>query len=382
MSPPADSSTTHRPGAKRRFRATAPLASAAAIVGLVASACSAGTTNVALNGAGASTQSPVTTAWQPGYTAYSGAELDYTAVGSGTGREMFLAGDVDFVGTDSYLTEEERAIAQGTCPGPLGAVNVPTYLSSIGLAYNLPSLEGEQLNLSADVIAGIFSGDITNWSDPAIVADNPGVELPDLAIVPVHRFDSSGTTENFTEYLAAAAPNAWTYGEFSNWAENGPAGESAVYSGGAAQVVGAAEGSIGYVDVAQAGGLPVAAIEAGDGFVLPTDESVIEAFEAADAVYPGDALDFAVDFDRTPESATAYPLAMLSYTVVCLQYDDVTTADLVGSYLYYSQTEEAQRVAAEIAGAVPLDEATVNRIYAVSTSIGVPGGRTPKDPIA
>ncbi|MEO1057382.1 MAG: phosphate ABC transporter substrate-binding protein PstS [Actinomycetota bacterium] len=371
MSPSVTPSTANHTGAnRRRFRATARITSAAAMVGLIASACSSGTSDTTLHGAGASTQAPITTSWQAPYETYAGGQFQYDVVGSGTGVEQFLAGDIDFAGTDDYLSEEERRIAESTCPGPFGAVNVPTYLSSIGLIYNLPSLEGEQLNLSADVIAAIFAGDITNWNDPAIARDNPDVELPDLAIVPVHRFDSSGTTENFTEYLSAAAPDAWTYGEFSNWTESGPAGESAVYSGGTAQVVGAAEGSIGYVDVTQAGGLPVAAIEAGDGFVLPTDESVTEAYGLATPAYPNEALDFAVDFDRTPESDTAYPLAMLSYTVVCLQYDDLDTANAVSSYLYFVQTDEAQEIASAVAGAVPLDVETTERIGAVSESIG------------
>ena len=196
-------------------------------------------------------------------------------------------------------------------------------------------MDGEQLDLSADVIAGIYAGDITNWNDPAIANDNPGADLPDLRIVPVHRYDTSGTTENFTEYLSAAAPEVWTYGEYSNWSENGPAGEGAVYSGGTAQVVASAAGA----------------------FVLAT------------TVSSADGQDLAVEFDRVPTSSSAYPLAMLSYTVVCLQYEDVATANLVGSYLYFVQTDEAQQIASATAGAVQLDAKTTDWIHAISESM-------------
>ncbi|MEM8619745.1 MAG: phosphate ABC transporter substrate-binding protein PstS [Actinomycetota bacterium] len=353
-----------------KHRASARIGTVALVAGLIASACASSDGDPMLEGAGASTQTPITTAWMEGFRTETGAELEYVAVGSTTGRELFLAGEVDFAGSDVYLTDEERRMAQTTCAGSLGAVHVPTYLSSIGLVYNLPSLEGEQLNLSADVIAGIYTGDITNWNDPAIASDNPGVDLPDLLIVPVHRYDSSGTTDNFTEYLTVAAPSVWSYGEFSNWSDNGPAGKSAVYSNGTAQVVASAEGSIGYVDVAQASGLPLAAIEAGDGFVAPTDESVTEAFALASTTYSPDTQDLMVEFDRVPDSSSAYPLAMLSYTVVCLQYEDLATANLVGSYLYFVQSDEAQQIASTTAGAVQLNAETTERIQAISESIG------------
>ncbi len=370
---PNDPSTA-RSGARSPGTRAGLAAAAAVAVGLVATACAGTSTTTSgpgVRGAGATTQGPVTTAWQGDFESRTGGSFEYDPVGSGTGIDMFFAGAVDFAGSDYYLSDEEIAVSKSSCAGSLGAVNVPTYLSSVGLVYNLPSLGGEQLNLSADAIAGIFAGDITNWSDPAIAGDNPDLDLPDRKIVPVHRYDSSGTTKNFTEYLDAAAPGAWTYGTFSNWSLDGPAGESAPFSGGAASVVASAEGSIGYVDVAQAGGLPVAAVEAGDGFVLPTDASVSEAFENAAQVYPNTALDFAFDFDRTPESATEYPLAMVSYTVVCLDYEDAKTADLVSSYLDFIQSDDAQHAAARAAGAIPLDPTTVKRVGAVANSIGV-----------
>ncbi len=80
------------------------------------------------------------------------------------------------------------------------------------------------MQLSPATIAGIFANTITSWNDEAIAADNPGVELPDLAINPVHRSDESGTTENFTDYLTQTAADVWTYGEIEVWDGDGPGG--------------------------------------------------------------------------------------------------------------------------------------------------------------
>lgn len=79
------------------------------------------------------------------------------------------------------------------------------------MAYNLPSVDADHLNMSAETIAKIFNGDITKWNDDAIAAENDGIDLPDLDIIPVNRSDESGTTENFTEYLHAAAGDAWPH---------------------------------------------------------------------------------------------------------------------------------------------------------------------------
>ncbi|MGV0802775.1 extracellular solute-binding protein, partial [Mycolicibacterium elephantis] len=102
------------------------------------------------------------------------------------------------------------------------------------------------LVLNADVLARIFQGQITNWNDPAIAAVNGGAALPDAPITPIYRSDSSGTTDNFQKYLAAAAPQSWTRGSGSEF--QGGAGEGAQKSAGVVQAVQATPGSIGYVE--------------------------------------------------------------------------------------------------------------------------------------
>jgi phosphate transport system substrate-binding protein len=168
-----------------------------------------------LSGAGASSQESAMQGWIAGFqTANEEVTVNYDPVGSGGGREQFLAGGTDFAGSDAALDEEELTLAEERC-GEGGIVEVPLYISPIAVAFNLPGVE--TLNLSPDVIAGIFKQEITQWNAPEIAADNADADLPDLPITPVNRADESGTTENFTEYLAAAAPEVWTEEPSGEW---------------------------------------------------------------------------------------------------------------------------------------------------------------------
>ena len=158
-----------------------------------------------LIGAGASSQAAAMQAWQAGFQeANPDATVEYDPVGSGGGRETFLAGGSDFAGSDAYMDDEDYAASIERCAGDQGAINLPHYISPIVVAYNLPDVA--ELNLSPATIAGIFSGAITAWDAEEIAADNPDAELPDTAINPVHRSDESGTTQNFTQYLSTVAP--------------------------------------------------------------------------------------------------------------------------------------------------------------------------------
>src|SRR3954452_22822304 len=168
-----------------------------------------------LNGAGSSAQQAAMQGWTAGFSGVqSGVTVNYDPVGSGGGREQFLAGGVDFAGSDSALDDDELAKAKDRC-GDAGVFELPNYISAIAVVYNLKGVD--ELNLSPDTIAKIFAGSITTWNDPAIAADNSGVTLPSTAITPVHRGDKSGTTKNFTDYLTKAAPFSWSAGAVDEW---------------------------------------------------------------------------------------------------------------------------------------------------------------------
>jgi phosphate transport system substrate-binding protein len=292
--------------------------------------------------------------WKAGFGEVAGGvTVEYDPVGSGGGREAFLSGGADFAGSDSPLNEEEFATSLERC-GDLGAISVPHYISPIAVAYNLPAIEGATLQLAPATIAGIFANTITNWNDPAIAADNPDLTLPDLAINPVHRSDESGTSKNFTDYLSKAAPDVWTFGAIEVWDEGPGGGEGADGTSGVVAAVEAGEGSIGYADFSQINALPAAAVGVADGFVPITAEAAGLIVDSSERITANSELDYAIEVNRTPDSADTYPIALVSYHIFCLQYEDQATADLVKGFMLWVGSEDGQAAAAATAGSAPI----------------------------
>jgi phosphate transport system substrate-binding protein len=305
-----------------------------------------------LNGAGSSAQQAAMQAWQAGFSGVeSGVTVNYDPVGSGGGREQFLSGGADFAGSDSPLNEDELAAAAERC-GEAGVFEVPNYISGIAVVYNLPGVA--DLNLRPAAVAGIFSGAITTWNDPAIAADNPDAQLPATAITAVHRSDDSGTTKNFTDYLAATAADVWTSEPDGEWPL--PGGEAANGTSGVISAVTGGEGTIGYADESQAGDLGVAKIGVGEEFVAPSPEASAAVVEGSE-VEPGRGeFDFAYEINRETTSADEYPVVLVSYLIGCVQYDDQQTAGLVQAFTGYVISEEGQAAAADAAGSAPLSD--------------------------
>jgi len=307
-----------------------------------------------LVGAGASSQAAAMEGWLAGYLGVSpDANVSYDPIGSGGGREQFLSGGSDFAGSDAALKDDEFEMSKERCAGDLGAINLPHYISPIAIPYNLPSVS-ETLNMSPAVIAGIFANQITNWNDPAIAELNEGVELPDLNINPVHRSDESGTSENFTDYLAQTAPDVWTFGEIEIWDDGPGGGEGAQGTSGVVGAVGAGEGSIGYADASQIGELPAAAVGVGGEFVEFSPEAAGRIVDASERTGGRSEFDFAIEVNRTTDDSTVYPIALVSYHIVCLQYEDQETVDLVTSFMTYVGSEQGQADAGAAAGSAPI----------------------------
>ncbi len=305
-----------------------------------------------LVGAGSSAQQAAIQGWTAGYSALQpDVTVNYDPVGSGGGREQFLAGGTDFAGSDAALNDEELATAEERC-GSDGVFELPNYISAIAVVYNLPGVD--DLNLSPDTLAGIFTGAITTWDDAAIAADNPDADLPSTTITPVHRADDSGTTENFTDYLSQTAPSVWTDEADGEWPLSG--GEAANQTSGMVAAVQAGEGAIGYADESQAGDLGVANIRVGDGFVAPTPEAAAAVVEGSETVSGRGDYDFAIDVNRTTTSTDEYPIVLISYHIGCVAYEDATQADLVRSFMGYVISEDGQQTAAEAAGSAPISD--------------------------
>jgi phosphate transport system substrate-binding protein len=287
----------------------------------------------------------------------SGRNLSYNPTGSGAGREQFIAGNVDFAGSDSPLSEEQVQPATERCAGS-PAWHLPLVFGPIAMAYNVEGVDG--LVLNADALAKIFQGQVTKWNDPAIAALNEGATLPDTDITPIFRSDSSGTTDNFQKYLTAAAPQVWTKGAGSEF--QGGAGEGAQKSAGVVQAVQATPGSIGYVEkgFAEQGGVPFAQIDTGSGAVELTDESAGRAIDAAKFAAEGNDLVLDLNSIYGTTEAGAYPLVLATYNIVCSKGYDAETAEAVKSFMTVAVNDGQANLSA--AGYVPLPQRFKERL--------------------
>ncbi|SOD66087.1 phosphate ABC transporter substrate-binding protein, PhoT family [Streptomyces zhaozhouensis] len=303
-----------------------------------------------ISGAGASSQAAAQQAWQAGFLAANpDTTVNYDPVGSGGGREQFIAGGTDFGGTDAALADDELTAATERCTE---VIEAPVYVSPIALAFNVEGVD--ELNLQPATIAGIFNQEITTWNDEAIAADNPDADLPDTPITPVNRSDASGTTENFVEYLLAVAPDAWPHEASDEWPVSG--GEAAQGTSGVVQAVSGGNGTIGYADASQVGDLSTVNVGVGDEFVSYSPEAAANVLEVSERLEGRGEYDFAYELARDTTEAGTYPIVLVSYAMACTTYDDAAKAELVKAYLSYVISEEGQAAAAEAAGSAPISD--------------------------
>ncbi|APE18285.1 phosphate ABC transporter substrate-binding protein PstS [Mycolicibacterium pallens] len=294
----------------------------------------------------------------------AGKNLSYNPTGSGAGVTQFIAGQVDFAGSDSPLSKDQVDPAAKRCQGN-PAWNLPLVFGPVALGYNLPGVD--KLVINADVLAKIFTGAITNWNDPAIAALNSGVSLPDQKITPIYRSDSSGTTDNFQKYLAAAAPQTWSKGAGKEF--QGGAGEGAQKSAGVVQAVQATPGAIGYVEkgFADQAKLTAAQIDTGSGPVALSDDSAKAAIDSAKFAAEGNDLKLDLNSLYATKAAGAYPLMLATYEIVCSKGYDADTAAAVKSFLTVAANDGQSGLAA--AGYVPLPDAFKQRLLTAVNAI-------------
>ena len=319
-------------------------------------------------GAGASSQEAAQEAWIAGIQNGSpDVSIAYDPVGSGGGREQFIAGGTDYGGTDSAFEGEELAGAIKRCQDQGGEmIQIPVYVSPIAVIYNLP--EVTDLQLSSDTIAGIFDQRITTWNDPAIAADNPDADLPDTAITPVNRSDDSGTTGNFTDYLAETAPKSWPHEASDTFPVKG--GESAQGTSGVVDAVKNGEGTIGYADFSQAGDLGVASIKIGDEYVAPSAEGAAAVVDESKEDNSEGEYIFSYDLNRTTTSPDSYPVVLVSYEMACTAYEDADAGAIVKALLNYIVSPEGQDAAASNAGSAPITDQLREQIQPAVDAIG------------
>jgi phosphate transport system substrate-binding protein len=193
------------------------------------------------------------------------------------------------------------------------------------------------------------------------------VKLPDLAITAVHRSDDSGTTKNFSKYLAETAGDIWD-GEVSDTFPYS-SGEGASGTSGVIDAVTNGTGTIGYADASKAGDLVSAAIKVGDAWVEHSAEAAAAILPISTPVEGRTETDMAVDLNRTTTDAGVYPLVLVSYLVGCNDYEDDAIGVLVNAYASYLTSEAGQSEAAASAGSAPVSGATRERAASITAAI-------------
>ena len=229
-----------------------------------------------VSGAGASFIFPLVSKWSADYNTATGAKINYQSIGSGGGIAQIKAGTVDFGSSDKPLSSDELAQA--------GLAQFPSAIGGVVPVVNVDGLEAGKLRLSGALLADIFLGKVKTWNDPAIVAANPGVTLPDGKITIVHRSDGSGTTFNFSNYLSKVSPE-WKSKVGEGTSVQWPDGVGGKGNEGVASYVKQIKGSIGYVELAYAlqNAMPYTSLQNAAGtWVQPNAETFAAAAASAD----------------------------------------------------------------------------------------------------
>jgi len=259
-----------------------------------------------ITGAGASFVFPVMSKWSADYAGATGNRVNYQSIGSGGGIAQIKAGTVDFGSSDAPLKSEDLATS--------GLAQFPSVIGGVVPVANVPGLQPGALKLDGPTLANIFLGKIGKWNDPAIVALNTGLALPDLKITVVHRSDGSGTSFNYTNYLSKVSPE-WKAQVGEGTTVQWPVGIGGKGNEGVAAYVKQIRGGVGYVELAYAlqNKLAHAQLKNAAGhFVQPGEETFAAA--AASADWAG-ARDFNLVITNAP-GANAWPITATNFILV------------------------------------------------------------------
>ncbi len=326
---------------------------AMAVLIIVGCASKKGTTTVStakvqITGAGSTFVYPLMSRWSSEYAKLTGVQVNYQSIGSGGGIQQFKEGTIDFGASDVAVSDEEEK--SFTRP----FVQFPVVAGTEAIVYNLPGIT-QHLNLTPAVLTDIFLGKIKKWNDPRIAQLNPGVQLPNLDIVVVHRSDGSGTTYIFTDYLSTVSKE-WEQkvgrGKSVSW----PVGVGGKGNEGVTGQVKQLPGAIGYVELSYAmqNNLTFAAIQNAAGkFVLPEKDSGEEATRAAVARLKQDIRSSAVNMP----GEKSYPITGFVYVMLDKQPKDAAKAAEMKKFFEWA-LKEGQQMASEL-GYVPLAEEVV-----------------------
>jgi phosphate transport system substrate-binding protein len=284
--------------------------------------------------------------------------VNYGGGGSGKGRTDLASGVVQYAGSDTApIPSDEVSSFKGKT-----VLYFPVLVGPITVSFNVPGVKS--LKLDAPTIADIFQAKITKWNDSKIAALNPGVKLPSTAITIARRSDSSGTTQNFSEFLVEGAPGVWKLGSDStiNWPADSRGGNG---NGGVAQIVKSTTGAVGYVDYAdaKASGLTFASIKNKAGnYIAPSTQS---ATEAANNVTVKPNLTFSAIW---ASGSGSYPVTYQSWVLVYQKQSSSSTTKDLKDYVGYL-VGDGQKLLPEL-GYAPLPSSMDQKAKAQLSQIG------------
>jgi phosphate transport system substrate-binding protein len=319
-------------------------------VALLATAASAQTR---LNGAGATFPYPMYSKWFSEYNKlHPDVQINYQSIGSGGGIRQVTAGTVDFGATDGPMTDQQLTDAKTKIH------HIPTVLGAVVPAYNLKEYKGAELKFTGPLLANIFLGRITNWSDAAIAKENPGVSLPNVPIVVVHRSDGSGTTFVWTDYLSKISTE-WQNNVGKGNSVRWPLGLGAKGNEGVAGMVKQMDGAIGYIELiyAEQNKITFGSVKNAAGeFMKASLDATSKA--AATAKVPND---FRVSIVNAPGKGV-YPIASFTWLLIPDKNTDPTKQKVIKDFLNWMITD-GQKLTQQLTYA-PLPPEVATRVKA------------------
>jgi phosphate transport system substrate-binding protein len=319
---------------------------------------------IAISGAGATFPAPIFQRWFDAYNRQvdSSVQVSYQSVGSGAGLEQYINGTVDFGASEAPITDSEDRMKSFQDAYPYEPIQIPMTGGFLSFSYNLPGIDNLELRLSRDVYCGIVTGEITQWTDPAIAAINPDLDIPDLPITFAHRSDGSGTTFVFVNHIDTVCPS-WQAGVGTSvdW----PVGVGGQGNEGVAAAIQQNEGAIGYLSYAYAAlnDIDSALIENNAGnYVEPSPEAA--ALALLDEPVPDDFALLVPD----PTGPDSYPIVGLAWIMIYQQYDDDAKWQAMRDVFEWALGPEGQAISEELLY-VPIPDELVERIMDVFDTV-------------
>jgi phosphate transport system substrate-binding protein len=322
---------------------------------VIAIAAAAGVTSVQaseVTGAGSSFVFPLMSKWSADYNVTTGNKINYQSIGSSGGIAQIKAATVDFGASDKPLDPKDVAEA--------GLAQFPVVIGGVVPVVNVAGVEPGKLKLTGTLLADIFLGKVTKWNDPAIMAINGGMTLPDGKITIVHRSDGSGTTFNFVNYLSKVSPE-WKEKVGEGTSVQWPTGLGGKGNEGVAAYVKQIKNAIGYVELSYAlqNKMSFTQMENAAGkYVTPSAASFAAAAASADWK---NATDFSLVITNAPGDES-WPISATVFVLMHAQPKDAERAKAAREF--FSWGYENGKAQAASLDYVPLPDSLVEQIKA------------------